>query len=86
MPPKINTWYHSNSYSADAACEHSSGVIRHENWCITNNERVAYAYEAVLDADKLSLADQMILHAWGAVWRGKVCDGGCRMLAAATAG
>jgi hypothetical protein len=74
MPPtNTSTWYHSNAYSADAACEHCSGVIRHETWCITCNDRVAYTYEAVLDADKLSMGDQIILHALGAVWSGKVC-------------
>ena len=25
---------HSNQYSADSACEHCDGVIRHEPWCI----------------------------------------------------
>ena len=47
----LSTWYHSNAYSADAACEHCSGIIRHEPWCITRNEVVVYAYEAVLNAD-----------------------------------
>ena len=43
----------------------ASGVVRHENWCITRNEAVSYAYEAVLDAEKLSLGDRLILHALG---------------------
>ena len=80
------TWYHSNTYSADAACEHCSGVIRHEEWCITRNDRVSYAYEAVLDAGKSSPGDRIILHALGVVWRGKACGGACQTLAPATSG
>jgi len=79
----MKTWYHSNIYSADAACEHCSGVVRHETWCITQNDAVSYAYEAVLDADKLSPGDRIILHALGVLWRGKACDGSCQTLAAA---
>lgn len=87
MPtPNLSTWYHCNTYSADAACEHCSGVVRHESWCITRNQLVSYAYEAVLDADKLSLGDRIILHALGVVWRGRGCDGSCPTLAAATLG
>ena len=81
-----STWYHSNTYTADSACEHSGGIIRHENWCITKNEIVTYAYEAVLDAERLSLGDRIILHALGAVWSGKICAGSCKALAAATTG
>ncbi len=60
--------------------EHCSGIIRHETWCITRNDEVAYAYKAVLDADKLSLGDQLILHALGVVWGGKLCHGVCKSL------
>ncbi len=79
-------WYHSNTYSADSACEHCGGIIRHEQWCITKSEIVTYAYEAVLDAEKLSLGDRIILHALGVLWSGKVCAGRCQGLAAATTG
>ncbi len=74
----LSTWYHSNAYSADAACEHCAGLIRHEPWCITRSDVVTYAYEAVLDADKLSIGDQLILHALGVVWSGKMCKGQCQ--------
>ena len=31
MPTQqAKTWHHSNKYSADAACEHCEGVVRHE--------------------------------------------------------
>jgi len=79
----LSTWYHCNTYSADVACEHCSGMVRHESWCITRNHLVSYAYEAVIDADKLSLGDRIILHALGVVGRGKVCDGRCPTPAAA---
>jgi len=87
MPtPNLSTWYHCTTYSADAACERCSGVVRHESWSITRNQLVSYAYEAVLDADKLSLGDRIILHALGVVWRSRGCDGSCPTLAAATSG
>jgi len=70
--PEITTWRHSNKYSADSACEHCSGVVRHEPWCITNNVVVLYAYASVLDAAHLSEGDRLNLHALGAVWTGKV--------------
>jgi hypothetical protein len=82
----MTTWYHCNTYSADAACEHCLGVIRHEDWCITRNDAVSYAYEAVLDAEKLSFGDRLILHALGVVWHDKVCEGRCQTLVAATSG
>ena len=28
---------HSNQYSADSACGHCEGVVRHEPWCTTQN-------------------------------------------------
>ncbi len=71
-------WYHSNQYTADSACEHCSGVVRHEPWCITRNETVCYAYEAILDPGKLTLEDELILHALGVAWGRRPCDGGCQ--------
>ena len=62
---------HSNQYSADSACAHCEGVIRHEPWCITQNESVQYAYQAVSDPGQLSRGDHLILHALGAKWTGK---------------
>lgn len=60
--------FHSNRYSADAACEHCGGVIRHEPWCITRDPLVYYAYEIVADPSKLTLQDALILHSLGATW------------------
>jgi hypothetical protein len=69
--------FHSNRYHAEATCEHGSGVIRHESWCITRNSLVYYAYETVLDPEKLPLEDRLILHALGVSWTAKRCAGTC---------
>ena len=76
--PEVTTWRHSNKYTADSACEHCSGVVRHESWRITRSPIVLYAYAAVLDAAQLSEGDRLILHALGAAWTGKVCAGACQ--------
>lgn len=62
-------YFHHNKYSADAACKHCDGVIRHESWCITLNAAVMYAYAAILDAAKLSQGDHLTLHALGVIWQ-----------------
>lgn len=71
------TLHHSNRYSADSACEHCDGIVRHEPWCITLSPAILYAYEAVLDARKLTLGDQLILHALGVAWTDSPCRGTC---------
>ncbi|MGC2111755.1 MAG: hypothetical protein WA655_19720 [Candidatus Korobacteraceae bacterium] len=76
-----NTWIHSNRYSADSACEHCEGVVRHEPWCITRSADVLYAYEAVLDASKLTVGDRLILHALGVSWADNACKGACKTAA-----
>lgn len=63
------SWYHSNAYDAKSACEHCGGIIRHERWCITRDPAVQYAYEVVLDPDKLTVVDQLTLHALGVAWK-----------------
>lgn len=60
--------FHSNPYNAEASCEHCAGIVRHEEWCITMNERVFYAYEVVIEPCKLDYADRLILHALGVSW------------------
>lgn len=74
-------WFHSNKYTADAACEHCNGVVSHEPWCITSNSNVMNAWESVLDPAKLSLHDQLILHALGVAWK-VICGGRCQPLPA----
>lgn len=80
---QATTWLHSNRYSADKACEHCDGVIRHEPWCITRSPLILYAYQAVLDASSLSVGDQIILHALGIQWVENNCAGNCKPKAAA---
>ena len=72
------SWYHSNQYTAKSACEHCAGVVRHERWCITCDALVQYAYGAVLDPEKLTLTDRLILHALGVAWGKNRCEGNCR--------
>jgi hypothetical protein len=36
--------FHRNRYSADSACEHCEGIIRHEPWGISIDPAVYYAY------------------------------------------
>lgn len=61
-------WYHSNRYSAGSVCEHCGGMVRHERWCVTRDALVRYAFSAVADPDKLTVADALILHALGVSW------------------
>jgi hypothetical protein len=61
-------WSHSNQYTADSACVHCEGVIRHEPWCLEQNGSVHYAFQAVSEPDLLSLGDQLSLHALGVAW------------------
>ena len=68
---------HSNQYSAESACGHCDGVVRHEPWCITQNATVQYAYRAVSDPAQLSPGDHLILHALGATWTGKELCANC---------
>ncbi|MGA2356609.1 MAG: hypothetical protein ABSG02_19115 [Terriglobales bacterium] len=75
------TVYHSNRYSAEAACEHCEGIIRHEPWCITRDPIVYYAYQIVMDPSKLTVGDALILHSLGATWGEKVCQGSCKSAA-----
>jgi hypothetical protein len=62
---------HSNKYSADSACGHCDGVLRHELWCVTQNASVLYAYQVISDPSLLSRGDHLILHALGAAWTTK---------------
>ena len=61
-------WYHTNKYTAEAACEECGGVVRHAYWCAVCNPAVAYAYEIVRNGSKLTIEDQLILHALGVAW------------------
>ena len=72
------SWYHSNQYEAKSACAHCGGIIRHERWCLTCDPLVQYAYATVLDPEKLTLTDRLILHALGVSWEKNVHAGTCQ--------
>ncbi len=74
----VTPWFHSNRYSAQAACEHCEGVVRHEPWCIRLDPAVYYAYEIVVDPGKLTMADALILHSLGVLWGKNTCPGNCK--------
>lgn len=65
---KTSPIFHSNRYTANSACEHCGGVVRHQNWCITRDPLVFYAHEAVLHPAKLTAEDALRLHGMGAAW------------------
>ena len=79
MPDNYHaTWYHSNRFSAEAACEHCQGVIRHEHWCIAFDPEVSYAYQIVADPTRLTFGDILILHSLGVIWGENACPSDCR--------
>ncbi len=76
--PARSSTFHSNRYAADSACEHCEGIIRHEPWCITLDPTVYYAYQIVVEPDKLTPGDALVLHALGVTWEPKKCAGNCQ--------
>jgi hypothetical protein len=60
--------YHSNKYTAVAACPSCEGIVRHESWCISQNENVLYAWEIIANPAVMTEQDRLILHALGIVW------------------
>jgi len=72
------SWHPSNLSDAKSACEHCGGMIRHERWCITCDPQVQYAYAVVLDPEKLTLTDRLILHALGVAWEKNACAENCQ--------
>lgn len=61
-------WFRSNQQSTDLACDYCQENGRHEPWCITQNLQVLGAWQAVLNSARLSLHDELILHALGCSW------------------
>ena len=76
--PSTATWFHSNRYSAQNACEHCEGIVRHESWCITVHPDVYYAYQIVVEPSALTVGDGLMLHALGVSWVGKACQRNCK--------
>ncbi len=77
FPNQAAAWFQSHQHNADAACEHCGGIVVHEKWCITCDPAVQYAYEVVLNPDKMTLRDQLILHALGVSWVQSLRQGAC---------
>jgi hypothetical protein len=65
VPPNL---YHTNRYSADSACTHCGGIVRHERWCAEKNAAVSYAFAVAENVVALSWQDELILHALGVCW------------------
>jgi hypothetical protein len=70
--------FHSNRYTAQSACEHCAGIIRHERWCVTVDQTVYYVYKIVTDHTKLTIGDSLILHALGVLWGPNHCQAKCK--------
>lgn len=71
------TWYHTNRYNSQSACLHCQGIVRHERWCMTRAPNVQYAFGVVLEPDKLTVWDRLILHALGVSWSQTACQERC---------
>ncbi len=54
--------------TTETCCEYCQSAELHEFWCITQNLEVLRAWQAVLDPAKLTLHDELILHALGVAW------------------
>lgn len=78
---QLHSWSDGNQGFGVFACEHCGGVNQHECWCLTQNANVMTAWEAVLNPAKLSLHDELILHALGAAWTLR-CQATARTLSA----
>jgi hypothetical protein len=65
-------------HAAQSVCEHCGGLVWHEPWCITCDALVQYAYGVVLEPEKLTLHDRLILHGVGASWTRNASSGACQ--------
>lgn len=61
-------WHNSSFPDAPGICEHCGGIVRHQKWCITCDPLVQYAYTVVVEPERLSIRDRLILHALGVAW------------------
>ena len=60
--------YNSNSCSAPSPCAFCEGIFQHAAWCASRDPGASYAYQIVVDASKITLADSLILHSLGVEW------------------
>jgi hypothetical protein len=63
-----NSASYSKKDNAQSACGHCEGIFEHEPWCATRDPRMAYAYQIVTDASKITAGDSLILHSLGVAW------------------
>lgn len=63
-----NSAYSSNKCQAQSACSHCEAIFEHEPWCATRDPQMAYAYQIVADATKITAGDALILHSLGVAW------------------
>lgn len=63
-----NSAYYGKHVKSPSACALCEGVFAHEAWCASRDPGASYAYQIVLDASKLTLADSLILHSLGVAW------------------
>jgi len=64
-----------NPLTVGPVCDHCAGVTSHETWCVTCNAIVRYAYGAVMNGGRLTLADELSLHALGVEWTAEAFKG-----------
>ena len=58
----------SNQSDAQTSCGYCEGIFEHEAWCATRDPQVAYAYQIVADASKITAGDSLMLHSLGVAW------------------
>jgi hypothetical protein len=67
-PNLAANWLSNGGMSTPEVCGHCGRVLRHERWCVSRDPLVRYAYAVVVDAERLTLRDRLILHALGVDW------------------
>ena len=54
--------------NAESSCAYCEGIFEHAAWCATRDPQVAYAYQIVADASKITAGDFLMLHSLGVAW------------------
>ena len=68
MSKSVEKWYFTNKYSASAQCPHCEGIIRHEQWCASQNVNTRYAMAITADPELMTPGDLIILRGLGIIW------------------
>lgn len=58
----------SNQPDVEPSCPYCEGILEHAAWCATRDPQVAYAYQIVADASKITAGDSLMLHSLGVAW------------------